>query len=94
MLPLLLDQESAGAVTLSCKRLRRLCQSGQQKLWLDGADWQESAAVARLPAHFPACKELKVAPRSSDDLAFHLPDALDALTGWVCADLQISRAHA
>uniref|UniRef100_A0A383VN61 F-box domain-containing protein n=1 Tax=Tetradesmus obliquus TaxID=3088 RepID=A0A383VN61_TETOB len=82
ILPLLLDQESAAAVTLCCKQLRRLCQSGQQALWLDASALLDAAAVARLPAHFPACKELTVAPCSSDDLAFHLPDALDALTGW------------
>ncbi|WIA17897.1 hypothetical protein OEZ85_009395 [Tetradesmus obliquus] len=83
LLPLLVAQKSTAAATLSCKQLRRLCQGGQQALTLDGDGLQETAAVARIPAHFPACRKLTVVPRSSDDLAFHLPDALDALTGWV-----------
>lgn len=81
ILPLLLSQKSAEAVTLSCKQLRRLCQGGRQLLWLDGGAFQECAAVARLPARFPACKALRLTACSSDDLAFHIPDALDALTG-------------
>uniref|UniRef100_A0A383W4Q4 Uncharacterized protein n=1 Tax=Tetradesmus obliquus TaxID=3088 RepID=A0A383W4Q4_TETOB len=81
VLPLLVAQKSAAAATLSCKQLSKLCQGGQQALQLDGDGLQETAAVARIPAHFPACRKLTVVPRSSDDLAFHLPDALDALTG-------------
>ncbi|WIA38195.1 hypothetical protein OEZ86_001543 [Tetradesmus obliquus] len=81
VLPLLVGHKSAAAATLSCKQLRKLCQGGQQALQLDGSALQETAAVPRIPAHFPACRKLTVVPRSSDDLAFHLPDALDALTG-------------
>jgi hypothetical protein len=80
MLPLLVQQQSAAAVTLSCKQLRKLCQSGRQGLLLDG-DTLQDAAVARMPTLFPSCKVLRVVQRSRDDLAFHLPDALDALTG-------------
>jgi hypothetical protein len=87
MLPLLVTQNSAASVTLSCKQLRKLCQSGRQGLLLDGSTLQDAAAVARMPAHFPSCKVLRVVPRSSDDLAFYLPDALGALTGWVHAEL-------
>lgn len=87
MLPLLLEQKSAAAVTLSSKQLRRLCQSGHQSLRLGDSDWQENAAVAHLSAHFPACKKLLVTTGSSNDLAFHLPDALDTLSGWVHAGL-------
>jgi hypothetical protein len=86
MLPLLIARDSAGEVILSCKQLRRLCQGGQQALWLDGDALQETAAIARIPALFPACKKLTVMPRSRDDLAFYLPDTLDALAGWVHAD--------
>ncbi|WIA11839.1 hypothetical protein OEZ85_011926 [Tetradesmus obliquus] len=82
MLPLLLDQQSAAAVTLSSKQLRRLCQSGQQSLRLgEDSDWQEHAAAAHLSERFPACRKLLVTACSSGDLAFHLPDALDTLSG-------------
>lgn len=81
MLPLLLDQGSAAAATLSCKELRRLCQGAHQKLWLRGSDLRKSAAVALIPARFPACTKLTVMPRSRRDLATALPAALDALTG-------------
>jgi hypothetical protein len=87
MLPLLVKQSSVSAVTLSCKQLRKLCQSGRLGLLLEGNTMQDAAAVARLPEHFPSCKVLRVVPYSRDDLAFHLPDALGALTGWVNAEL-------
>jgi hypothetical protein len=80
MLPVL-PQESAAAFTLTCKQLRRLCQGGLKELWLDGSDMQETTAIAQIPAHFPACRKLGFVPRSKDQLAFFLPDALDALTG-------------
>jgi hypothetical protein len=80
MLPML-SQDEVAAVTLSCKQLRRLCQGGQLALSLDGSGLQETAAIARIPAHFPACIKLELVPRSNDELAFSLPDALDALRG-------------
>jgi hypothetical protein len=80
MLPVL-SRRSAAALTLSCKQLRRLCQGGLVALWLDGSNLQETAAIAKLPSHFPACSKLNLFPRSKDQLAFFLPDALDALTG-------------
>jgi hypothetical protein len=80
MLPVL-SQDDVAAVTLSCQQLRRLCQGGQLALRLAGSDLQETAAIARIPAHFPACNKLRLEPHSNDDLAFSLPDALDALTG-------------
>jgi hypothetical protein len=87
MLPLLMEQQSAGAVALSCKQLRTLCQSGRVALWLGDGALQDTAALACIPARFPACKVLQVVPRSREELAFYLPDALDVLTGWVQAVL-------
>jgi hypothetical protein len=80
MLPVL-SQDSAAAFTLCCKQLRQLCQGGREELWLQGSVLQETTALAKIPAHFPACSRLGFVLRSKDELAFFLPEALDALTG-------------
>jgi hypothetical protein len=82
ILPRLKGSEGAAAnAALSCKLLRYMCQCGATQLCMFSSDFQDTAALARVPAKFRACQGMCFEMDSSEDLACHLPAALDALQG-------------
>ncbi len=71
MLPKLLDQGSAGAVTLTCTQLRRLCQHSMNVLNLEQlpnsstSPEQLASQAAAVAAHFPNCRVVRLSAQDS-----------------------------
>jgi hypothetical protein len=81
MLPGLISAKAAGNVALTGKALRDVCQRSSTCLTLPGAQLQQLRALACIPARFPSCKQLRIEVDALNGAHFHLPAALDVLTG-------------